>query len=312
MNIDDLFSFNHSNNQAHLRKDHLNLQVFEDRRDIIEHLRELNSLYHLISVIESIGRQRSYDIVVFINAKIRLLQPIPIAVLAGIANTSMILVPDVERSCRGDEINSKLAIATKTSAIYYGNQLSSLASFIYSSQSFWNREMLLNFHLSRNAVRILEIPWYYSTSTSELMVNYNVLSNNTNRGLEPIWTWKYLETKFLKQWQKVYDRIFCSPFRRISPQGLLNLEEMPTDSNSPKNRKFHTKERFYCSKMIPLKFHPSIMINRPMNCTVKMNIPSIKILQNKSSNQFILSSKYRKYLARSRRRKTMKRFTGKL
>lgn len=117
----------------------LNYSLFESSGDpwhndfasFKNHMRALNSLYHLTQVVESAHIQRPYDAVVFLRPDVRFLTDLPLQLLfhASTMQETDLFVPDFHRSCQGNEFNDRMALGKVEAVLTYGKKFETAYEF---------------------------------------------------------------------------------------------------------------------------------------------------------------------------------------
>lgn len=125
------------------------------------HMRALNSLYHVTLAMEQASLYRHYDAVLFIRPDVEFLQPLPIRLLSHphFYQPSTLLLPDFHRSCHSGEYNDRMALGSLSAGLIYGKKMES--AFQFSLQHPLHAEKFTYYHLQYYHIHIEEIPFRF-------------------------------------------------------------------------------------------------------------------------------------------------------
>lgn len=134
------------------------------------HMRALNSLYHVTQAVESMHQKEPYDAVVFLRPDVRFITDLPIQLLYNpqIMSAYDMFLPDFHRSCQGNEYNDRMALGKVFSALSYGKKFET--AFVYSLSHKLHAEKITFYQLSRAQkfngsvtppTRVAEIPFRF-------------------------------------------------------------------------------------------------------------------------------------------------------
>ena len=199
------------------------------------HVRALNSLFHLTQMIESTSNIRKIDSVIFIRPDVTILSELPVYLLSLFPNNTL-FVPDFHRSCLGNEYNDRMAMGDLKSAIRYGNRLGSAAE--YSKAHKLHSESFLYYYLNYvKHVNVIEIPFRFRRTR----LNGNIAERDKGiinpedenayklLGRTPkVVPWYFRMFFSLNHFDHNSSNIFCSPNRRISQKTILKYKTMST------------------------------------------------------------------------------------
>lgn len=175
----------------------INYQLFETQGDpwhndfssFKNHMRALNSLYHLTQVVEKMHAIQPYDGVVFLRPDVRFLTDLPVQVLHNlpIMKEYDLFLPDFHRSCRGQEYNDRMAIGTVAAALTYGKKFET--AFEYSLRHKLHAEKITYYQLTRSpqTLRVAEVPFRFQRirSSGEVHIrDYEAVTPTTQAKLE--------------------------------------------------------------------------------------------------------------------------------
>eukprot|EP01033_Poteriospumella_lacustris_P014270 gene14270-10201_t len=113
------------------------------------HMRALNSLYHVTQVVEQMHQQQPYDAIVFLRPDVRFLTDLPLQLLhhPPTMRAYDLFLPDFHRSCWGNEFNDRMALGKVAAALIYGKKFE--AAFMYSLAHKLHAEKITYHQLSR-------------------------------------------------------------------------------------------------------------------------------------------------------------------
>lgn len=147
---------------------------WSDEGTYLNHLRALNSIYHVTHALETVisSTNRTYNAVVFIRPDLQLLNDLPVDLLHKYPHNT-IFTPDFHRSCKGDELNDRFAMGRYPYILRFGKRLDS--AWQMSRTQPLHSETLTNFHVHYNnqpssssslrhhyqQVQIVEIPFRF-------------------------------------------------------------------------------------------------------------------------------------------------------
>lgn len=122
------------------------------------HVRALNSLYHITSVIESLQEHVSYDAIIIVRPDVRFIADLPIQLMLRQSSRHLFL-PDFHRSCHSGEYNDRMAMGDVQSGIIYGKKFET--AYMYSLVHPLHAEKLTFHQLTTNKIQVIEIPFRF-------------------------------------------------------------------------------------------------------------------------------------------------------
>lgn len=143
-----------------------------DAGTFTNHLRALNSLYHVTEALEAAVQSGTvqYDAVVFIRPDLLLLNDLPLHLLDAFP-ASTVFTADFHRSCHGAELNDRFAMGRYPFALDFGRRLAS--AWTLAQRQALHSESLTFFSVSRASasVDLVEIPFRFRRVRSNGRVN---------------------------------------------------------------------------------------------------------------------------------------------
>eukprot|EP01039_Chlorochromonas_danica_P013854 gene13854-16099_t len=143
-----------------------------DMGTFTNHLRALNSLYHVTEALEVAARSGTvqYDAVVFIRPDLLLLNDLPLH-LPDAFPASTVFAADFHRSYRGAELNDRFAMGRYPFALDFGRRLAS--AWTLAQRQALHSQTLAFFSVSRAAASadVVEIPFRFRRVRSNGHVN---------------------------------------------------------------------------------------------------------------------------------------------
>jgi len=121
------------------------------------HIRALNSLHYLATVVERESRKTHFDGVIFLRPDVTYINELPFYLLEHFPDA--LFVPDFHRSCEGNEYNDRMAMGNLTTAMAFGKKFE--YALEYSQRKMLNSEKFTYDHLRAQNVRVKEIPFRF-------------------------------------------------------------------------------------------------------------------------------------------------------
>lgn len=199
------------------------------------HVRALNSLFHLTQMIESASNIRKIDSVIFLRPDVTIISELPVYLLSLFPNNTL-FVPDFHRSCVGNEYNDRMAMGDLRAAVVYGSRLKFAVE--YSRMHKLHSERFLYYYLNYvKYVNVAEIPFRFKRTRMNGKIaqrdkgiigpedeNTYILHRKAPRTV--VW---YLQIFYsLNHYDYNSSNIFCSPNHRISYKTILKYKMMST------------------------------------------------------------------------------------
>lgn len=122
------------------------------------HMRALNSLYHITSVVESLREHVRYDTIVMVRPDVRFIVDLPIQLMLQPSSRHLYL-PDFHRSCHSGEYNDRMVMGDVEAGIIYGKKFES--AYAYSLAKPLHAEKITFHQLTTNNIQVTEIPFRF-------------------------------------------------------------------------------------------------------------------------------------------------------
>jgi hypothetical protein len=168
----------------------INYELYESKGDpwhnqfgsFKNHMRALNSLYHVTKVLEAVTSSNNpdvkplleYDAVIFARPDVHFLNPLPVQLLSTLPlrettgyEKPVLFLSDFHRSCNGKELNDRFAMGSLSAALIYGKKLEK--AYEYSMRHPLHAEKFTHDHLTKSSlptssldhIKLIEIPFRF-------------------------------------------------------------------------------------------------------------------------------------------------------
>jgi hypothetical protein len=212
------------------------------------HIRAMNSLFYLSTIVEKESRYKEIDGVVFLRPDVTYLNELPYYLLEHFQHT--LFLADFHRSCKGGEYNDRFAMGDLKSAITYAKRFENALE--YSTRKPLHSETYTYDYLTEHNVSVVEVPFRFKrtrangefhvrdetavvsprqqppeqeyTTTMALRMVYTVLEEVTNH---KVYIWNHDDNENLYCKPHPYLSFEdCLEYRRRSRRNRVKREQM--------------------------------------------------------------------------------------
>lgn len=190
------------------------------------HLRALNSLHHLSQALRRESHKRHIDGVILLRPDVMYMNELPYQLMLHYNKT--LFLPDFHRSCDGKEVNDRVAMGDVKSAIIYASRIKEALE--YSKKHKLHSESFTKYHLTKNHVNIVEMPFRFRRVRADgkvSSIDSTLVSPEEQFRMSSLDVLKPCFEQVLNGQKIIADpnKLFCSPHARVWHKDWLKLKQ---------------------------------------------------------------------------------------